>query len=66
MSDSSYYPPLHGESARRQFRVSLFMVIALALAALLAGFVTPSGWTKSTSARAHDDGFVGRLVAQGE
>jgi Tfp pilus assembly protein FimT len=42
------------------------MVIALALAALLAGFVTPSGWTKSASARAHDDGFVGRLVAQGE
>jgi hypothetical protein len=64
MSDSSFYPPLHGESARRQFRVSLFMVIALALAALLAGFVTPSGWTKS--ARAHDDAFVGRLVSLGE
>ncbi|MGJ0507113.1 MAG: hypothetical protein ACR652_08240 [Methylocystis sp.] len=64
MSDASS-SALHGESARRQFRVSLYMVIALALAAMVTGFVTPSGAGKA--AATGDAGqFVGRLVAMGE
>ncbi len=55
---------LHGEAARRQFRVSLFMVIGLALAALLAGFVTPP--SPQRAAIANDTDFAGRLVAVSE
>lgn len=61
----SAYSTLHGESARRQFRVSLFMVVCLAAGAFLTGFVTPPAWHKSPRAQ-QSDGFVGRLVALGE
>jgi hypothetical protein len=65
MSDT-LYSAMHGESARRQFRISLFMVIALAIGAALVGFVTPPAPAQDLAA--HDDGgvFVGRLVASGD
>lgn len=63
MSDAAY-SSLHGEAARRQFRVSLYMVIGMALAALLAGFVTPS--SPQRAAMSDDVDFTGRLVAVGE
>jgi hypothetical protein len=58
------YSSLHGEAARRQFRVSLFMVIGLALAALLAGVVTPPA--PQRAAMTDDTVFTGRLVAVSE
>lgn len=65
MSDI-FYSPADRESARRQFRVSLFMVIALAAGAVLAGLVTPAA--PAQDAAALDDGaaFTGRLVATGD
>ncbi len=58
------YSSLHGEAARRQFRVSLFMLIGLALAALIAGFVTPP--SPQRAAMSDDTDFTGRLVAVSE
>lgn len=64
MSQIAY--SVYGESARRQFRISLFMVIALAMGACLADLVTAE--TPSQDAAALDDGgsFVGRLVVTGD
>jgi hypothetical protein len=64
MSDAAY-PSLHGETARRQFRISLFMVIGLALAAALAGFVTPPAPQRAAGGD-ETESFTGRLVAVGE
>jgi hypothetical protein len=66
-----FYSLADRESARRQFRISLFMVIALAAGAVLAGLVTPAAPAKDAvalDAVALDDGaaFTGRLVATGD
>jgi hypothetical protein len=54
------------ESARRQFRVSLFLVAAMALAAFILGFALPLNAPRSsppTPAISSDAGdFSGRLV----
>lgn len=53
------------ESARRQFRVSLILVGAMALAAFVLGFALPvSNSHTATSApiAADSSGFTGRLV----
>lgn len=64
MSDTAY--SMRGESARRQFRISLFMVIGLAIGAFLIGFVAPTA--PAQDAATLDDGgvFVGRLVTWGD
>lgn len=51
------------ESARRQFRVSLFLVVAMASAAFFLGFALPiSSPGQIGTPVASDDGFAGRLV----
>ncbi len=50
------------ESARRQFRVSLFLVVAMASAAFFLGFALPIGSPGQVAPIASDDGFAGRLV----
>lgn len=55
------------ESARRQFRVSLLLVAAMALAAFILGFALPLNAPRSTppapaSLSDIDSGFSGRLV----
>lgn len=53
------------ESARRQFRVSVFLVAAMALAAFILGFALPlnAPHSSSPSPTISDDGaFSGRLV----
>jgi hypothetical protein len=53
------------ESARRQFRMSLMLVAAMALAAFVLGFAQPL--TSSTHVKqdsiANQSGFSGRLVS---
>lgn len=51
------------ESARRQFRVSILLIIAMALSAFVLGFAMPVG-TPATQPNAAADkaGFSGRLV----
>lgn len=54
------------ESARRQFRVSLLLVAAMAFAAFILGFALPLNAPHSTppspTAAASDTEFSGRLV----
>jgi len=51
------------ESARRQFRVSLVLVGAMAIAAFALGFVMPVHGSRDLSPIATDNaGFSGRLV----
>ncbi len=58
------YSAVHGEAARRQFRISLFMVTILAIGALILGSVAPQKPTPAIAA--FDDGgtFSGRLVVE--
>ncbi len=65
MSDV-FYSATHQESARRQFRISLFMVIALAIGAFLAGFVTPTPPAPDAAALDSGSVFVGRLAPAGD
>lgn len=51
------------DSARRQFRVSVFLVVAMASAAFLLGFALPiSSPSQVGTPVTSDDGFAGRLV----
>jgi hypothetical protein len=52
------------DSARRQFRVSLLLVAAMATAAFILGFALPidSHSTKSTPVAGDSGTFAGRLV----
>ena len=51
------------ESARHQFRVSILLIIAMAVSAFVLGFAMPvSGPAKSADAVVDNSGFSGRLV----
>jgi hypothetical protein len=52
------------DSARRQLRVSAVLVVAMALAAFVLGFVLPvhAPQTAKSTAITHDSGFSGKLV----
>ncbi len=56
------------ESARRQLRVSVLLVAAMALAAFVLGFALPldAPRTGKSSPMASSDGFTGRLVTIGD
>ena len=62
MSDA-FYTENYRESVRRQFRLSVALVVFMAIGAFAMGFATPIGTTHN--ARNVDDTgvFVGRLVA---
>jgi hypothetical protein len=51
------------ESARRQFRVSIFLVAAMASAAFVLGFALPINQGSSPLPSADNAAFSGRLVS---
>lgn len=51
------------ESARRQFRVSILLVAAMAFAAFVLGFALPINASQNTSQAAGNGQFAGRLVS---
>lgn len=51
------------ESARRQFRVSIFLVLAMASAAFVLGFALPINQGPSQLTSADNSAFTGRLVS---
>ena len=56
------------ESARRQLRMSIMLVVAMGFAAFVLGFASPIDAQKplkQTTAN-HDSGFSGRLVSIGD
>jgi len=60
---STYVRSFDRDSARRQFRVSLVLIVAMALSAFVLGFAMPVGAPDPTTGAAVDrTGFSGRLV----
>jgi len=51
------------DSARRQFRVSIFLVAAMATAAFVLGFALPINPTQGPLPSADNASFAGRLVS---
>jgi hypothetical protein len=51
------------ESARRQFRVSIFLVVAMASAAFVLGFALPINQGSNPLPSADSAAFSGRLVS---
>lgn len=51
------------ESARRQFRISILLVAAMATAAFVLGFALPLNTTHGHTPIADNAGFSGRLVS---
>lgn len=51
------------ESARRQFRVSILLVVAMATAAFVLGFALPINSAQNVSPVADHAEFSGRLVS---
>jgi hypothetical protein len=62
MSATFFYTETYRESARRQFRVSVALVVLMAIGAFAAGFATPI--SAASDARNLDDTsvLIGRLV----
>jgi hypothetical protein len=56
------------ESARRQLRVSITLVVAMGFAAFLLGFMSPIGgqYTAKQTKTAPESTFSGRLVSIGD
>ena len=62
-TEPGYSRPFDRESARRQFRVSVLLIIAMALSAFVLGFAMPVGNpTTQTNSAMENSGFSGRLV----
>lgn len=51
------------ESARRQFRVSILLVVAMATAAFVLGFALPINSVQNPAPVADNSEFAGRLVS---
>ncbi|WP_363348068.1 hypothetical protein [Methylocystis echinoides] len=61
--EPAYSRSFDRESARRQFRVSILLVAAMALAAFILGFALPINPTQNASPVADQAQFTGRLVS---
>lgn len=62
-TEPGFSRPFDRESARRQFRVSVLLIIAMALSAFVLGFAMPVGNQSSqTNSDKLTSGFSGRLV----
>jgi hypothetical protein len=62
MSNASFI--IDRESAQRQFRLSLVMLVGMAVGAFILGVATPLPQTTQKAAITHDDAvFSGRLVS---
>ena len=61
--EQGFSRPFDRESARRQFRVSVLLIIAMALSAFVLGFAMPVGnQTSQPNPEKEASGFSGRLV----
>jgi hypothetical protein len=65
MSDT-FYSLADRETLRRQFRISIVMIVAMSICAFILGFATPI--TRAQKATVVDNGqaFIGRLVSMGD
>ena len=61
--EPAYSRSFDRESARRQFRVSILLVAAMALAAFILGFALPINPAQNASPVADQAQFTGRLVS---
>lgn len=61
--EPSYSNSFDRESARRQFRVSILLVAAMAVAAFVLGYALPINASHNVTPVAHHDQFSGRLVS---
>ena len=62
MSDT-FYGESYRESVRRQFRVSVALVVLMAIGAFAAGFVGPINVPQNARNLEDNGVFIGRLVA---
>ncbi|MGA8169912.1 MAG: hypothetical protein WB816_03635 [Methylocystis sp.] len=60
---NAYVTVMEPETARRQFRLSVTLVAAMALAACVLGFATPIPQTGKVTITNDDAPFSGRLVS---
>jgi hypothetical protein len=60
---NAYYSVIDHASARRQFRLSVALVAAMAVAALVLGFATPIHQTPKATMMDDGAAFSGRLVS---
>ncbi len=61
--EPAYSSSFDRESARRQFRVSILLVAAMAIAAFVLGFALPVNSARNGTPVADHDAFSGRLVS---
>jgi hypothetical protein len=61
MSDT-FYGESYRESVRRQFRVSVALVVLMAIGALAAGFAAPINVPQNARNFEDNSVFIGRLV----
>jgi hypothetical protein len=63
MAMSTYFDwEVAQEPARRQLRVSILMIAAMATAAFVIGFVTPISSAQKATPTMANDIFIGRLI----
>jgi hypothetical protein len=62
MSDT-FYSLTERETMRRQFRISVVMIVAMSICAFILGFATPITHPKKATAVDDGRGFVGQLVS---
>ena len=60
---NAYYSVIEPEAARRQFRLSVGLVVCMAIGAFVLGFVTPNLRTQQTTVKDNGSAFTGRLVS---
>ena len=63
-TQTPYVQRFDRDSARRQFRVSLLLIVAMAISAFVLGFAMPVGGPPASPTGSLDDqaGFSGRAV----
>jgi hypothetical protein len=59
----AFYTENYRESVRRQFRVSVALVVLMAIGAFAASFATPINFPQNARNFKDDGVFIGRLVA---
>jgi hypothetical protein len=62
MSATFFYSETYRESARRQFRVSVALVVLMAIGAFVAGFATPISSAQDEENLDDSSVLIGRLV----
>jgi hypothetical protein len=60
---NAYYSVIDHASARRQFRLSIVVVVGMAVGAFILGFATPNPRTQQTTIKDDGAAFTGRLVS---